>query len=865
MTGRSPLPRSIGWLLRSVPLGDRRADVEHDFAELFEVRSRERGAGYATLRFLADFISLIPPLRRHRGLFQDLRFGLRLFRKHPGAIAIATIGLALAIGAVTSVYSILNAVLLRPYKMDDPSSVYSVTQPMHSRPWPEWPYDRFLNLQRRATLTDVVASLYETARIATTQESEGAEEVPFLFVSGNYLGTLGGRPAIGRTLVAADDVPGAPPVVVASYFTWTSRLNADASLVGKTIYVNGSPATLVGVISAAFDGPIFQPSAYWAPLSAFDDLLHGQPFTESTTTHVEVHARVRPAGSAAAAASELQAIAANDQRPAAAVKAAAPTSVELYSAATPSSGLKAIENYAATAAILALIGLVLALACANAANLMLAGAATRIREIGLRLALGASRRRLVRQLVTEGLLLGLIAGGLGVIVAVGLAPMLASAFAIPPAVDVSLDMRVLIFAIVVAVTSGLGAAIAPARYGVRGNLVTALNAQSGQTGEAPRTSRLRKVFVAFQAAVSIVLLIGAALLTRTALKITGAGLGFDADRLLAVTSSVASASVEQPGYIDSAIETIRAVPLVERASVSQYQPFGMSVERARLDGGSYTLYRSRTDEEYFATMGLQIVRGRGFTREEVATEAPVTLLSEDVVRRYFNGVDPIGQPLAGMEIAPARQAPPTVIGVVAEMMPNRIRTEGYGVMYLPISRKRSNAPTIVVRAQHPAAAARAIETALLQAHPRARPITEVIGADAGHYLQEKRMMAALSTAAAGLALGLAVLGIYGVTAFVIGQRAHEIGVRMAIGASRADIVRLLVGQSLRPVAIGLAIGVTVVLLGGQVLASFIAGVGPRDPIAIGSAIVILVFSALAAVVAPARRAARVDPVTILRV
>jgi putative ABC transport system permease protein len=308
------------------------------------------------------------------------------------------------------------------------------------------------------------------------------------------------------------------------------------------------------------------------------------------------------------------------------------------------------------------------------------------------------------------------------------------------------------------------------------------------------------------------------------------------------------------------------VPTVERVSLTHYQPFGPSVERDRMTigGRSYELYNSRVDAAYFDTVGLRILRGRGFTPEEVAGGAPVALVSESVVRDFLGGVDPIGSSISSIPAERGSQPPAAIIGVVGDALLGRLRSERHGMIYWPLSQKPPNPPVIVVRTRNPAAIAQAVEAALGRRNSRVRPTTTVVDERIRQYFGEKRMMAVLAAVAAGLALTLAVLGVYGVTAFVVSQRTQEIGVRIAIGASRGDILRLLGGRALRPVAIGLAVGLVLALISSHLFARMLAGVGPRDPVAIGLAVAVVVASALLAVVAPARRAAAIDPANILR-
>jgi len=480
--------------------------------------------------------------------------------------------------------------------------------------------------------------------------------------------------------------------------------------------------------------------------------------------------------------------------------------------------------------------------------------------------LGSTTGRLVRQMVSESLLLGLMAGGLGLLFAIWFVPILGAIIEMPPEFNAAPDGRVLLFAVAVAIVCGLGAVISPARYGARGDVLSALKSQHGWSGRAAVPSRLRTSFVAFQAAVSMLLLVVAALLARTAILMTRADIGFDADRMLAVSLSAPRAGFDEAAYAQTALLAVRDLPSVERASLSQYQPFGSSVEHDRFTHGgrSYTLYVNRTDADYFATTGLRILRGRSFTAEEVAREAPVALISDSVARSFFQGVDPIGQSVSSLPGEGDRPAPATIIGVVADAIVARLRSQSNGTIYRPIRQKRPNPPSVIIRTANPGVAARAVEDALRRIDPRVRPTTSVVRDHLAEYLGQKRMLAWLAGPTAVLALVLAALGVYGVTAFVVSQRTQEVSVRMAMGASSADVLRLLIKEGLRPVIAGLAVGLAGALVVSRMFARELPGISPHDPLAIGVATTTLLAGALVAVLVPARRVAKTDPASVLR-
>ena len=808
-------------------------------------------------------------------MFQDVRFALRLFRRHHVPVAIAIGGLALAIGVVASVFTVVDGAMLRPYGMDDPSSVVTVTRPTHNSAFPYWPYAQFRMMRDNATLCTVEASSLENVRLATTANADHDTSRRILFVSGAYLHTLGGRPALGRTLDPSDDQAGAPAVVVVSHHFWTTELRADPSAIGTTLWLNGAPATLVGVLQPEFTGPVqaeIRPSM-WAPLADYDDLHLGPPFDEASRALVEVIARLAPGATSQSAQDNLAAIVGRSNTSSASSGSDRPA-LRLYGAGSPMDGANAMESYLAVALFFGIVGLVLAAACANTANLLLAAAVTRMQEIGVRLSLGASRGRLIKQMFSESLLLALIAGGLGLLFAFWFGPVLAAMLNLPELIAVP-DSRVTVFTIAVAVVCALGAGLSPARHGSRGDVVSALKSQQA-SDRALRPSRLRTSFVGFQAAVSMLLLVAAALLARSALQLTRIHTGYDADRLLSVSLSLPRKDFDEPAYVRRALAAVRELPFVDIASITQYQPYGGSIETNRFSSSgreiprrdttlvAYTLYVNRSDENFLSTAGIRLLRGRAFTPEEVVHEAPVALISDSAARKFFKDADPLGQSLASWQPGTTTYVNAAVVGVVTDALMTRLYSQDFGTIYRPISQVRDNPPALLVRTANPASAAHAIEDALRQIDARAQIAASVLRENIDVELGHKRMLAWLAGPTAILALMLAVLGVFGVTAFVASQRSHEMSVRVAIGASAADVMRLLVTDGLRPVIVGLVLGLGASLALGRVSASLLAGISPHDPLAIGAATVTMLAAALAAVILPARRAASTDPVALLR-
>jgi predicted permease len=865
----------VRWALAVVRLGDRRAEVESDFNELFQMRSQARGRGYAVRRLIVDVISVTRSPRRG-SVGQDFRFGLRLIRKHPAPIGITVAGLALAIGVVTAAFGLINSALLRPFNMDDPSTAVSISR-QGPRASSAWPYAQFLHWKQGLRLTATEASLLDQTRFSAAAGNDEAASGYTRFVSGGYFSLFGGRVRTGRGIEPSDDASGAPLVAVVSHAFWTSNMNADVSVVGRTVWLGDSPVTIVGVMDPGFEGPVRMVTPqFWAPLSAYDEITHSREFTPTSNALVDVFGRRAPGVSIGAAQNELTAMSSGlvnwQGAPDQAARAA-----RVVSASSPWDG-QDLENRIGAFSALGIAGLVLMLACANAANLLLAGAASRMREMGVRLALGATRGRLIRQLVSESVLLGLMSGALGFLLSAWLMKAGAMLASLPDELLAPPDLRVLLFAIGVAVLSGIGAGLSPARYGTRGDVLSALKMQHGQPAPASHRSKLRVSFVGVQAAVSIFFLVAAGLLTRSALTISHTSLGFDADKLLSIRLDIPRTPANYDegaqvyndnarAYLAAALARVRALPSVEAAALAMHPPYGFSRMTTRAfshDGRSYNVFGNESDASYFRTAGFRVTRGRAFTDEEAASGAPVALISESVARDFFGPTDPIGQSLTGVRTPMGNDSGKTVIGVVADAMTFRPDTERYGNIYTPIGRRFNNPPTLIVRATDPAKIARQVEAALLSLNAAIRPQSQLIGAAVARSSANQRAIAIMAACVAVLAFVLALLGVYGVTAFTLSQRTQEIGVRLTFGATAGEIFSLLVRQSLRPVAIGLIVGLSAAMAVFQVLSSMIGGIGPRDPIALGLAGTLLFGGALLAVVGPARLAASADPASVLR-
>jgi len=873
-------PRIVRLLLPRRQPGDRERDIEADLGELFCIRQSERGRVHATARYIRDAISLWRPRRRLNGspeprrprlrltgLTDDLRFALRLFRRQWGVVAVAVGGLALAIGATTAVFSMINAIQLRPVGVTDPSTVVRVIRMVRPNQASSWAYSDYLQLRDGATLLRPEAWYRDGASLSEAVSDDRRESVSLVFVSGTFFETFAGGAAHGRALAATDDLASASPVVVLNHAYWQSRLGGDPRIVGRTVFVAGKPVTVVGIAQRAFTGPFDRenPPALWMTLSA----AHGirdylGPFNPASPKPVSVAGRLMPSTSVPMAEAEASAIARNISLG----KGESQVS-QTVTARLDRLGAFSAEALVITGVIAAILGLLVLLACTNVANLLLASATNRHQEIGARLALGATRARVVRQLLTESLLLGLLSGALGLAIALLLLP-LARMFDIPPTFDLAPDYRVYAFVVVMSILAGLAAGLAPARHGTGGDLLTPLKGGGMQASASPRSRRLRTTFVGIQAAASVILLVLSMLLVRALLQTSRMDVGFDLDRLAVVSVGFArdDSATRRVEYWTQALERMRMVPGIQDAALVYPPPFSDAIHPVGSDARGHRIMQVWTSAEYFRTAGITLLRGRIYTADEVKSRAPVAVITASLTRDFFGGEDPINS-LLDRVVAKAGRASDgagtlRVIGVVNDVRTARLIEPGTGVIYRPVTSNQQLADAVVRASAGPASTFLPLEQAL---RPLGVPVTVSRLSDGyqEHQVEPARRLVSIAAAIGAFALVLAIIGLFGVTAFVVGQRTREIGIRMAVGATRGDVGRLIVRDAMRPVLIGLIAGVGLALLGTRAIAATLyGGVSPRDPLAFVSAVVVLLATACVATAIPARRAARIDPAVTLR-
>jgi predicted permease len=802
-------------------------------------------------------------------LIQDIRYALRSLRKSPGFALAAVLTIGLAIGANTTVFTWLRTMTQQPVPAvpeSDRLMSLSVAAP-GGRIW-QVSYADYRDWREGARAFEgIAAERFTQLNLRTDGPSQ---RVWGALASGNYFDVLRVRPLLGRTLRPTDETEAAP-VAVISHGLWQRVFSGDSGVVGRSVTLNGHGFTVVGVMPPRFAGSTWGYSYdVWIPLTLVDLTTPARsPLLSRGWRFIEpVVARLRPGVSVEQARADINAV----HRPLAATYAEdRGTTVRL--------GRMADEGSSAwfgpvMGALLGVTALLLLVACANIANLLLARATARRREVAIRLAVGAGRLRLVRQLLTESMLLALAGGALGILIALwGKEALMASVppMPFPLAVEFSLDPGILCFALLATLATGAAAGLAPALKATRGDLVSDL--RDGAASAAPRRSSLQSSLVTAQVALSLVSLVCAGLFLRGLLRARDVDMGYrEPGRLLLAETDLFMAGYTDstgPVALDRLLERVRAVPGVRSATTATMglQGFGTwGTASAEIEGYSFQPDENRAVEfnrvgpDYFQTVGTPVLRGRGIGLDDRAGNLPAIVVNESFVRRFWPGQDPLGRRIRLGETWR------TVVGVSRDAAYRPDNRPPPPIFFVPILQSYRSASTVHVRA--------AGDPLLMQ--QALRRAFEVVNADlpftdvrtgvqqVGVVLFAQRLGAGALALLGLLALGLSALGIYGVLSYSVSQRTREIGIRVAIGASKRDVIAMVVGGAARLSAVGLALGLVLAVGAGRLLRSQIFGVSPLDPVTFVGVVVLLAAVALLAAWLPARRAARVDPIIALQ-
>ena len=806
-------------------------------------------------------------------LLHDIRFGLRQLMKQPGFAVLAIISMALGIGANTSIFSLVDTALLRPLAVKEPSQLVELYGTLHNGA--EWSLQSYPNYKEYRDRNSVFSGLFVyRVTVSSLTVNNSSQRVWGYLVSGNYFDVLGVKPMLGRAFLPEEDqTPDSHPVAVISYNCWQHRFAGDPQIVGKTVQFNSHPFTIIGVAPIGFIGTevAYDPEMF-IPVMMAKTIEPGSTWIDKRdSNNLFTVGRLKPGVSFAQAKAALETLTAK-------LAQDYPENVGFgIRLGKPGLFIPDIANsvFAFTVLLAAVGGLVLLLACVNLANLLLARATERRREIAVRLAIGASRRRLVRQLLTESLLISLSGGAAGVFLSAAINSAVRGIH-LPSDVtllfDLRTDWRVLTFALVLSIVTGILFSLIPALQSSKPQLVPALKDESSMAGF--RRSRLRNFLVIAQVSLSLVLLISAGLIVRSLQAAQKMRPGFNPENAVAISFDVSLQGYnEQRGraFQRQVLERAQSLPQVESAALTDYLPLGLNynsstvyVEGTQFTGPSNLPIAVPIDSGpgYFDVMGIPL-RGRDFRDDENKKESRFAIVNETFVKKLLNGQDPIGRRF--------NWHGPTdpffeIVGVVPDGKYNSLGEDPKPAVYTPLYRDYSGQVTLVARTHSDP---RQVLSALRGEVQKLDPSVSVYAAKTlkehlGTSLFPARMAAIALGSFGVLALILAAVGIYGVMSHVVAGRTREIGLRMALGAQLSDVQKLILKQGMFLAAIGSAFGLIIALGGARMMKSLLYGVSTSDPITFTGVALLLVGIAFLACWVPARRASRVEPMIALR-
>ena len=823
-------------------------------------------------------------------LFADVRFALRWLRRSPGFALVAVASLAVGIGFNTTLFAVVDALLFKPLPVRDIDRLVDVftngsadtaTFASSTSSYPD-----YLDLKSQSEVFEDVCGY--TSMFAPLNLADRSRLVLGEAVTGNYFRVLGVGAAIGRTLEPEDDAPSARKVAMVSYRYWTREFGGSPSALGKTITLRGDPFTIVGVAPAGFNGmfSILSPEI-WIPVSAslpFEPIgIHDTVPSPGAATRLErrgdrwlwIRGRLKPGLSTAEASANVEVIMSrlvaaypvtNKNRR---MSAKATSDIHFHPAADRTLVPIAVG-------LMAVVGLVLLIACANVASMLLARASSRQREIGIRLAIGATRRRLVRQLLTESFVMSLIGAAAGVLVALWATRLLQSVplpLPIPLSFDLRIDIRVLLFTLGATVVAGLLAGLAPALQASSPNVTLGLKGEALMTRSARRRWTPGDALVAAQIAVTAVLLIVAALLVRSVLAAERVDVGIDVQHLAVVSTDPAMAQYTDERtkrFWEEAVARVSAIPGVEAAALATRVPFSINFNRWSIwvpgrhqPGQSDTVEVTAVSPGYFRAIGVRLVDGRFFTDDDRPETPSVAIVNETFARRYWPGLRAVGRTFRS-RIADGPEF--QIVGVVSDHKVNTIGEPPTPFLHLPRAQRPNSYSAIVARTRGDAAQlVRDINRELLALEPNLVFVeNQTMRAEVGTTLFPIRASAWLVGLVGAMAMLLAAIGLYGVIAYSVARQTREIGIRMALGARPSTVLAQVMRHGLLVAAAGLIVGAALATAAARLIAGALYGIGTGDPVSWLSAVVLLLSVSALANFVPASRAARVDPSVALR-
>jgi predicted permease len=802
-------------------------------------------------------------------IIRDITYALRLLRQRPTFALIAAASVAIGIGATTVIASVIERLLLQPPPgVATPGRVVDMGRQTGGRGFDSFSYVEILDVRNQSqTLDHVTGWRFTPLSFSTGRESE---RIMGIAVSAEFFPAMGLRPALGRFFSLAEDRdPGANPVLVLGYRFWRDRFGADPKIIGKTIDINRRQFTVLGVTPEAFRGhvPAVEPAVYF-PLTMWGVARPGfDGWMERRNSWVNAVARLAPGASLDQANAELQTLFA--RMPARDTSVFNQRSASVMSlGAVPGGGRTPVAAFLAL--LLGLVGMVLLITCANVAGMMIARAIAREREIAIRLAIGSSRGAIVRQLVIESVILFAIGGLGGLALAFWGADALSSIrlpVPIPVELDFRPDVRVLAAGLALAMITGIGFGLAPALQASKADVVTVLKAESSRRGS--RSGRMRRIFVTGQIALSLILLASAGLFLRSLQHATQVDVGFDPTGVQMVTFDLVMDGYDQPrgiAFHKALLDRVRSLPGVSAAGLGEDLPLDLGISEnpivaeGKADNAAIGSAFSRVGGDYFTTLRIPIQQGRVFGPEDTPGSMRVAVISRAFADEAWPGQDPIGKRVRREYEADQWI---TVVGVVADVKHKTVMDQAQATIYTPATQDYTSSLTLLV--QGPSVSPANLRAAILEVDPRlSLSLIQSLADYTSIGTMPQRIAAWLSSVLGMLALLLSAMGVYGVIAFMVTRRTREIGTRIALGAERSHVLKLVLRDGVKLAAPGLIVGILAALAIGRLARSFILGVAPADPVTFTLVPVTLLIAIAIACWAPARRAAAIQPIQALK-
>jgi putative ABC transport system permease protein len=807
--------------------------------------------------------------------WQDIRYGIRMLLKAPSLSIVATIALALGIGANTAIFSVVNAVLLRPLPFANSDQLMMVweSDPTRGQVRGTASYPNFADWREQNHVFEHMATYYNNDFILTGRGE--STRLQGAVVNADLFPLLGVAPAIGRGFLPTEDKPGAGGrVVLLSQALFQKRFNSDPNVVNQSIVLNGKNHTIVGVMPQAFQFPIQnEPVELWTTVAM--DMEGKDPITNERGAHyMNVIARLKPGVSKEQAQAEMTAISSRleQQYP----------DKNLHKTTAVEPTLEALVGSIRPALLILLgaVACVLLIACANVANLLLARAMMRHKEMAIRSALGASRMRVVRQLLTESLLLSLTGGTLGLLLAVWWSDLLIALGKqnIPRALQVGLDWRVLGFTLLVSVLTGVIFGLVPALHSSKTELTESLKEGGRSSSDGARRNRIRGTLVVSELAIAVVLLVGSGLLIQSLWRLRQVSPGFESQNLLTLVVGIPEVKYpteKQAQFYHDLVARIESLPGVTSASSVLPLPLSGDLYRISFEtegrpvptGERPSADFFAIEEDYFKTLGVSMLKGRDFTVHDGAKDQPVIIVNQAFARKHFPNEDPVGKRIRpGISTTVTDPVMREIVGVVSDVRNRNLSSELRPGYFIPMSQIPFNQMAVIVRTTNdPHSLITAVQNEVHSMDPEVpvfnvKTMDEYIAAT----VAAPRFNTTLLVIFASVALVLTIVGLYGVMSYSVAQRTNEIGIRMALGARVTDVLGLVFKQGLILVLIGEAIGLAGAFALTRLIRGMLFGVAPNDFITFAAVAVMLAAVALLATLIPARRAARVDPLVALR-